>query len=176
MGPVYYKINNILRGGTKMSLIKGIGKGMLIILLAVFTFACSTSKSITKQDVEGLKQDSSFKIALWTDRKDKTYEMGEDIYLFFAANKNCHVKLIHISSDGEETVLLPNKYQKDNMAQGGYVYQIPSKSANYTFKAIEPLGEGIIKAVATSEDNSFDLDSKNPAEHMITIKTVKNRP
>lgn len=155
---------------------EAIGKGMLVIFLAVFIFACSTTKSITKQDVEDLTPDSSFKIALWADRKDKTYEMGEDIYLFFAANKNCHLKLIHISSDGEETIILPNKYQKDSMAEGGYIYQIPSKSASYTFKAREPLGEGIIKAVATLEDNSFDLESKKLAEHMITIKTVKNRP
>lgn len=155
---------------------EAIGKGILVIFLAVFIFACSTTKSITKQDVEDLTPDSSFKIALWADRKDKTYEMGEDIYLFFAANKNCHLKLIHISSDGEETIILPNKYQKDSMAEGGYIYQIPSKSASYTFKAREPLGEGIIKAVATLEDNSFDLESKKLAEHMITIKTVKNRP
>jgi hypothetical protein len=167
---------NILRGGMKMLRTKVFGKGMLVMLLAVFIFACSTTKSITKQNVEGLKPDSSFKIALWADRKDKTYELGEDIYLFFAANKSCHLKLIHVGSDGEETVLLPNKYQKDSMAEGGYVYQIPSKSASYTFKAREPLGEGIIKALATLENNSFDLDSKKLAEHMITIKTVKNRP
>lgn len=167
-------------------------KGMLVMLLAVFTFACSTTKSMTRQGGEDLKPGSAFKVALWADRKDKTYELGEDIYLFFSANKDCDLQLIHISSDGEQKVLLPNKYQKDSMAKAGYIYQIPSKSASFTFKAREPVGEGIIRVVATLEDNTYHgkkdvkvealkvnpghARSKKQAEIEITIRTVKKRP
>lgn len=170
---------------------KSIIKGMVVILMAVLAFGCSTTKSITKQARENLKPDSNFKIALWAERKDKTYELGEDIYLFFAANKDCNLKLIHISSIGEERVLLPNKYQQDSLAKAGYVYQIPSKKASFTFKAREPVCEGIIKAVATLDNTMHgqkdvkeeyrkttheSVTSKKQAEYQITIKTVKKRP
>jgi len=155
---------------------KSIIKGMLLILLSVFTFACSTTNSMTKQDGQDLTPDSSFKIALWADRKDKTYELGEDIYLFFAANKDCNLRLIHISSNGEERVLLPNKYQKDCLAKAGYIYQIPSKSASFTFKSREPFGEGVIKAVATRDDVLGSNGSKNLAKNEIKIRTLKKRP
>lgn len=165
-----------LKGGMEMLRTKSIGKGMLVILLAVFTFACSTTKSMTRQDGQDLTPESSFKIALWADRKDKTYELGEDIYLFFAANKDCNLRLIHISSDGEERVLLPNQYQKDCLAKAGYIYQIPSKSASFTFKAREPVGEGVIKAVATRNEILGPKGSKNLAKNEITIRTLKKRP
>ena len=171
---------------------KSIGKGMVLIFVVVLTCACSTTKSMTREDGQDLKPDLNFKIALWADRKDKTYELGQDIYLFFAANKDCNVKLIHISSNGEETVLLPNKYQEDSMAKAEYIYQIPSKRASFTFKAKEPVGQEIIKAVATLEDNTMhgqkdvkeqsrktthgSANSKKQAEYQITIKTVKKRP
>jgi len=175
----------------KMLRTESIIKGMLLIFMAVLTCACSINKSMTRQDGEYLKPNSNFKIALWADRKDKTYELGEDIYLFFAANKDCNLKLIHINSNGEETVLLPNKYQEDSMAKARYIYQIPSRRASFTFKAREPAGEEIIKAVATLEDNTMHgrkdvkeesrkithgpANSKKQVEYQITIKTVKKR-
>ena len=170
---------------------KSIIKGMVLIFVVVLTCACSTTKSMTREDGEDLKPNSNFKIALWAERKDKTYELGEDIYLFFAANKDCNLKLIHISGDGEERVLLPNKYQQDSLAKAGYIYQIPSKKASFTFKAREPVGEGIIKAVATLDNTMHgqkdvkeeyrkttheSANSKKQAEYQITIKTVKKRP
>jgi hypothetical protein len=137
--------------------IGSIQKYLLLILVMVFTGACGTSTSVTKPDSQILTPDSEFKIALWTDHKDNVYRAGEDIYINFIANRDCYLTLIDIGSDGRVKILLPNQYQKDNLAKAGYVYRIPSQSAKFTFKANEPPSEEIIKAIATLEDvNLYD--------------------
>jgi len=136
--------------------ISAITKSILVIFLMVLTAACSsTSTVIPKHELEALRPDSEFKIVLWTDHKDNKFKVGEDIYLNFIANRNCYLTLIDIGSDGRVKILLPNQYQKDNLAKAGYVYRIPSQSAKFTFKANEPPGEEIIKAIATLEDVSL---------------------
>lgn len=131
-----------------MGLQKGILLSLLIILL---TSGCSTTTMITKKDRVSSKPDPVFKIALWMNREDRTYQIGEEVYVFFAANRDCYLTLIDICSDGKVRILLPNRYQKENHAKAGYVYRVPSQNARFTFKAME-FGEETIIAIATLED------------------------
>jgi len=131
--------------------------GIFLTLLIMFISSCSTSTVMTKKQRESKQdaQDAELKVVLWADHENNTYKVGEDIYLFFTTNKDCFLTLININNDGSVRILLPNKFQKDNMAKAGYVYRIPSESAEFTFKAREPVGEETVKAIAILEDVSL---------------------
>ena len=130
-------------------------KGTSLLLLTFSLLACSTTTTGTRQDITGSDPDLKFKAVLWADREDNTYELGEEISFFFAANQTCYLTLLHVGRDGTVAALLPNKYQRDTLALAGYVYQIPSQSAEFTFKAREPAGEETLKAIATLDEISL---------------------
>lgn len=129
-----------------------IQKSVLLIPLLMLIFACSSSRVVTKQDIYGLKQEPELELTLWTDHKGNTYQVGEEIYFFLAANRDCYLTIFSIGSDGKVKILLPNEYQKDNQAKAGYVYRIPSQKAQFRFKTRDPVGENKIIALATLED------------------------
>lgn len=140
--------------------IKGsVKKGILLVLILLLNFACTTSRVATKQDTQIPKSaPPEFEVVLWTDHRDNTYQIGEDIYFFFAGSKDCYVTILDINNDGKVRILLPNEYHMDNQARAGYVYRIPSQSAKFRLKARNPIGESIVVVIATLEDITlYDL-------------------
>lgn len=123
-------------------------KCMILVLSVFLTFACSASRPVVKTE-EPLRAPLPLEIALSTDRKDGIFLVGEEINLYFVASRDCYLTLLSIGSDGKAKILLPNQYQKDNLAKAGYVYRIPSGSSKIIFKATEPAGSNMIMAIAT---------------------------
>jgi hypothetical protein len=68
-------------------------KYLVVIFLMLFTFACSSTNTIVKNEPQDLNPNASFEVGLMSDHKDKTYKAGEDIYLYFTANRDCYLTL-----------------------------------------------------------------------------------
>jgi hypothetical protein len=135
-------------------------KYLVVIFLMLFTFACSSTNTIVKNEPQDLNPNASFEVGLMSDHKDKTYKAGEDIYLYFTANRDCYLTLINISPDENIKLLLPNQYQRDNLAKVGYIYRIPSQKAKFRFRAKGEEGEEKVWAIATLENIPL-IDQKN---------------
>ena len=159
-----------------MSRIVAIPKGMILIFLMFFAFACSASKSVIMNQGQEIRPNLPFEIGLMSDHKDNTYQIGEDIHLFFATNRDCYMTLINISSDCKVKVLLPNPIQKDNLAKVGFIYRIPSESAKFKFKAGKQVGEEVVKAIATLDDiQLFDpkiLKGEGSIQEIVMCKDI----
>lgn len=151
-------------------LIKGsLKKGILLALIVLLNFACSTSRVATKQDTQIPKSaPPEFEVVLWTDHRDNTYQIGENIYFFFVASKDCYVTFFDISSNGKVKMILPNRYQKDNQAKAGFVYRIPSESTKFRFKAREPDGQNTVLAIATIDEIPlYDQKDSRPSHESV---------
>lgn len=144
-----------------MKSMKGIKKGVWVVLLVLGVMAFMVSgalakdKKVTKKqfDIESLLKidnpQAEFKVDLWTDREDGTYKIGDRVTFFFKTDRDCRVTLLNVGTDGKVQILFPNDFFKDNLVKAGTTYTIPPKEAKFAIKAKAPAGEDAVKAIAT---------------------------
>jgi len=121
------------------------------------------------QDIKNPK--AEFKIELWTDRKDATYKVGDEIVFYFRTNKDCRLTLINVGTSGKTQIIFPNKYYKDDLVKAGKVYRVPPKEARWFFKAEGPAGIEFVKAIATLEKVALvDKEDLKPAGEVQEVK------
>lgn len=110
----------------------------------------STQKMDELQDIKN--PNAGFKIELWTDRKDDTYKVGDEVVFYFRTNRDCYLTLLNVTTTGKVHILFPNKYQKDNLVKAGKVYRFPPEDAKYVFRLTGPAGIELVKAIATIDE------------------------
>lgn len=114
--------------------------------------------------------DAGFKVEIWTDRKDATYKVGDEIIFHFKTNQDCRLTLFNVGTGGSVERIFPNKHQKDNLVKAGKVYQIPPENAGWLFKAKGPAGVDLAKAIATMEKvelvSQADVKPAGPVEEV----------
>jgi len=87
------------------------------------------------------------------------YELkeGDEVKIFYKANKDCYIYIFSIASDGSVTLLMPNSAMKDNFIKGEKTYTFPDDSSNIKLKAIflpdykGDIAEERIKIIATKK-------------------------
>lgn len=94
------------------------------------------------------------KVEVWvkpahSDLAAAVYKIGENIRICVRATTDAYLTLLNIGSDGELTVLFPNKRHQDNHIQMGETYEIPAESYAFDFILEGPVGEDIVKAIVT---------------------------
>lgn len=83
----------------------------------------------------------------------------EKVELVVTAEQDCYLVLLSVDSQGQVTLLLPNKWQQDTKIVAGRTYTIPPPDAEFVFPIQSPPGHDIIKAIATRKP--FDLRHVN---------------
>lgn len=78
------------------------------------------------------------------------YEVGGTLALRVTVDRECHLTLINIESDGRATVLFPNDFEQDNRLAAGHSLSIPGPSAGYRLRLEHP-GVDTLLAVCTAE-------------------------
>jgi len=95
----------------------------------------------------------SFNIDVWVDRGDGgIYYPGDNLYVYFRADRDCYLTLIDFPPEGGATVIFPNAYHSNNFIRGGRVYRIPAPGYDFEFSIAGPSGMEVIKAIATLSD------------------------
>lgn len=108
-----------------------------------------------------------FDVQLWTNKID--YRLGEPIYFYFKAERECYVNLVDINSKGEMTLLFPNQFNINNRVRGGRTYQIPGDDYGFTLEAQPPTGiDRIYAIVSTRPIGIFNQDFSRNAFQSIT--------
>lgn len=152
----------------KRTVVTGFWLGLLGIAVSMVPMvdqveAAPKAKQATKQiEIERLQDidnpDAAFTVDLSVDRKDSQYKVGDPIVLSFKTNKDCRLTLFNVGTSGKVHVLFPNEHQQDNLVKAGTVYQVPAKAAKFRFKAQGPVGQDVIKAIATLEQVALVSD------------------
>ncbi len=88
-------------------------------------------------------------LSLWTD--SPSYEIGDNIKIFFEVTEPLYVKIIDVTPAGDVMTIFPNPYQPDDFCQPGTRYQIPPPDADFALEVTPPVGRDRIKAIASTK-------------------------
>lgn len=114
------------------------------------------------QKVQKVQNRQDFSIKLWTDKSN--YKLGDSIYFYFCAEKDCYLNLVDVASNGEIRLIFPNRFQADNYVKGGVTYRIPGKNDGFTFEVEPPTGVERVYAIAgTRPINIFSFNFERDA-------------
>jgi len=79
-------------------------------------------------------------------------DRAEKIEFRVRASRSCYLTLLNITSEGEVRLLLPNRWQKSPLIEGGKEYTVPPRDQDaYEFVVESPPGRDFVKAVVTGQ-------------------------
>ncbi len=97
-----------------------------------------------------LSSDDGPDIEVWTNKGyDATYYYGEDVAVYFRAERDCYVVVYDIDPSGWVNVLFPSNYYNSCYVTGDRVYRIPDYYSDYTLEVSSRSGTEHIFAVAS---------------------------
>lgn len=116
------------------------------------SFVPDNAADLARQDEafgrEGVRD---FGLEVWVDRGfGGTYREGEALIVFVRAERDCYVKLIHVSVDGSMQLIFPNKFEIGNQLEAGRIYKIGGPGYGFAFTMKPPFGAETIRAVAST--------------------------
>jgi hypothetical protein len=107
---------------------------------------------------------AAFSVKLNLSQDRTRFKIGDAMGFKFRTTADCHLILAHISSDGNVTILFPNKYSRGNLVKSGQIYAIPPFEDGrflFSYRIGGPGGQELVKAIATREDiDPWDLGVK----------------
>jgi uncharacterized caspase-like protein len=82
-------------------------------------------------------------------------KIGDRISVTLEPNRNCHLLLLNVATDGSLYVLYPNSVIPENLVEARAVTTIPTPGTNWRIRVGGPPGVEIIKAIASTEPMTF---------------------
>ncbi len=82
---------------------------------------------------------------------------GDEVKIFYQANRDCYVYIFSVAADGSVTLLLPNSLHPDNEVSAGKIYEFPPKGSKIKLQARflpghkDPVAEERVKIIATRQ-------------------------
>lgn len=89
-----------------------------------------------KAYVSPIYQGKGSGIEITANLNKKTLKHGEKVKLFFQSNRDCHIYIFSIASDGSVTLLFPNALSKNNFIKGNTPYEFPFADSKFDLKAM----------------------------------------
>ncbi|PIR00340.1 MAG: hypothetical protein COV66_07610 [Nitrospinae bacterium CG11_big_fil_rev_8_21_14_0_20_45_15] len=124
------------------------------------------------EKIVAMKPDRSpFNVSVWTDKKE--YQINEKIVFYVKAEESGYLTLFDVSSNGNITVIFPNKYHQDNFVRKGVTYQVPSPNYGFEFDIQGPRGLERAKAIVTR--NKIPLLELNLDEGFHSLQSGSTR-
>ncbi|MEW6162679.1 MAG: DUF4384 domain-containing protein [Nitrospirota bacterium] len=63
---------------------------------------------------------------------------GDEVKIFYQANKECYVYIFSVATDGSVTLLLPNSVNQENFIKANKAYEFPPRRKPDTFEGYVP--------------------------------------
>lgn len=82
---------------------------------------------------------------------------GDEVKIFYQADKECYVYIFSVAADGSVTLLLPNSMNQENFIKANKAYEFPPVASKIDLKAMflpdfkEKVAEERIKIIATKK-------------------------
>jgi hypothetical protein len=108
----------------------------------------------------------SFKLDVWVDKPDPPiYHIGEAVTMHFRSERDCHLILLNVDTEGYVTLMFPNRYHPDDQIRGGKTYTIPTKEMGFRIEIEGSPGRELVMALATTKPLSEKIfKPQNPPE------------
>lgn len=128
-------------------------KKMIQIILAVLLAMPIASKAdnLVKESSLATSSVSDVGVKMWANNNDGIYYAGENITIYFQADRDCYVTVYSVDTRGEVSILYPVERWDDGYIRGGATYAIPDDHADYDLTVTGPEGIEHIVAVASAE-------------------------
>lgn len=93
-------------------------------------------------------------VSIWVKHADgsdasRGYRLGDQVRVCARATQDCYLTLLNLSSDGELTILFPNRFNQNNRIQAGVTCEVPSEGYGFNIRLEEPAGMDRVKAIVT---------------------------
>ena len=99
----------------------------------------------------GQARPGTLSIVTLLDRADATYGVGETLRVAVKSNEDAYITVFNVGASGRITQLFPNAYQSDNRIRAGETLEVPSAASDSRIKVTGPVGNELIKVIATSK-------------------------
>lgn len=106
-------------------------------------------------DMDNPAQSFGFKLALLGGKT--SFGLGEDIAFTIESDRDGYVTLIDLGTDGTVAMLLPNGDDPSMQIRGGQSVNYPG--GDLAFRALEPVGGGMVRAFLTAEPLDVTIPS-----------------
>jgi len=130
----------------------------LMTLLVIFAGAVvGQAQSVERNyeyndgDYDRVKIDRHLDVEVWTDHYDGEYYDGDNIVVYFRANRDAFVSIYSIDTRGRVNLLFPADPTEDNYVRGGVTYSLPGEDADYDLEINGPEGFENIQIIASRE-------------------------
>jgi len=113
----------------------------------------------------GSAPDSPLVVKAWLDKGcGATYRLTEKAIVYVRCNRDCYVKVFHLSAEGELKLVFPNQFDRThNFLRGGQVYSIGDATYPFYYEIEPPLGAETVTVVAS--EKQFDDMGKVKKEY-----------
>ena len=82
------------------------------------------------------------------------YRSGDGPVFTIASTRDCYLTLTNVDEKGEGTVLLPNRFQQDNLIRAGTPFQFPGANAPFQFRTRDKGVESIVAVCTVRPDDN----------------------
>ncbi len=96
-----------------------------------------------------IENDRTLDVEIWTDNESGEYYEGDEIQVYFRANRDAYVAVYNIDTDGRVNLIYPFDQRDDPYIEGGRIYRIPGPDADYDLLVDGPAGIENIQIVAS---------------------------
>jgi hypothetical protein len=96
------------------------------------------------------------RVELWTNHGDAVYTRGQNVRVYFRADRDAYVTILRVDTDGRVRVLFPRDPWEDNFARGGRDYEIEGHGGRDAFYVDDYPGVGYVFAVVASDPFVYD--------------------
>lgn len=96
-----------------------------------------------------IEHDPSLEVEVWTDNESGVYYEGDEIEVYFRANRDCYVAVYNIDTEGRVNLIYPFDRGDDPLIDGGRIYRIPDNYDDYELLVQGPPGNESIVIVAS---------------------------
>ncbi len=104
-----------------------------------------------------------------------SYKIGDTLEATIIPAQDGHLRLIHQSVDGGETVLFPNPSQPDDRVSAGQPVQVPHPSGTEILRISEPAGPERLVALLSAEPFRTNLLLPSRGQPLLQIKSPSTK-
>jgi hypothetical protein len=128
--------------------------------------------------VEPIYPEKGHGISVKLSLSKSTLKEGEEVKIFYQANKSCYVYIFSVAADGSVTLLTPNSMNQDNRIKANKAYEFPADGSGIRLKAMflpdfkGNIAEEKIKIIATKKKE--DLVPLGFQEGMFKVYDAKS--
>ncbi|MEW6348914.1 MAG: CHAT domain-containing protein [Thermodesulfobacteriota bacterium] len=95
------------------------------------------------------KDVARFEVKLSVTQPRPVYKIGQEVSFRLAANRECHVYVFDVGTEGAPSLIFPNKFQPSSLVRKDSAYRIPSLESRAVLRLQGPEGTNRIKAFAS---------------------------